>query len=123
MTSSKELTMAAVLPSLNELPRQNASHVKNRWGDVVRQVQESGSVAVTNHSTVEMVLLTAATYNQLVEDAQAQKAREQSVLEELGRRFDARLSVLQQPDAAQKVGSLLAAKGKLGRRPKAGDTF
>ena len=55
--------MAAVLPSLNELPRQNASHVKNRWGDVVRQVQESGSVAVTNHSTVEMVLLTAATYN------------------------------------------------------------
>lgn len=115
--------MAAVLPSLNELPRQNASHVKNRWGDVVRQVQESGSVAVTNHSTVEMVLLTAATYNQLVEDAHAQKAREQSVLEELGRRFDARLSVLQQPDAAQKVGSLLAAKGKLGRRPKAGDTF
>ncbi|MDP9877558.1 prevent-host-death family protein [Variovorax boronicumulans] len=115
--------MAAVLPNLNDLPRQNASHVKNRWGDVVRQVQQSGSVAVTNHSTVEMVLLTAATYNQLVEDAQALQAREQSVLDELARRFDARLGVLQQPDAAAKVGGLFAAKGKLERRPKAGDTF
>ncbi|MDR6890865.1 MULTISPECIES: prevent-host-death protein [Variovorax] len=115
--------MAAVLPSLNDLPRQNASHVKNRWGDVVRQVQQSGSLAVTNHSTVEMVLLTAATYNQLVEDAQALKAREQSVLDELGRRFDARLGALQQPDAAANVNSLFAAKGKLARPPKAGDTF
>ncbi|MBT2332346.1 type II toxin-antitoxin system prevent-host-death family antitoxin [Variovorax paradoxus] len=115
--------MAAVLPSLNDLPRQNASHVKNRWGDVVRQVQQSGSVAVTNHSTVEMVLLTAATYNQLVEEEQARKAREQSVLDELGRRFDVRLGVLQQPAAAAQVGKLFAAKGKLGRRPKAGDTF
>jgi prevent-host-death family protein len=121
--AAKEHIMAAVLPSLNDLPRQNASHVKNRWGDVVRQVQQSGSVAVTNHSTVEMVLLTAATYNQLVEDAQALKAREQSVLDELGRRFDARLGVLQQPDAAAKVGKLFAAKGKLEQRPKAGDTF
>jgi hypothetical protein len=54
------------------------------------------------------------------------KAREQSVLDELGRRFDARLGVLQQPDAAQQVGKLFAAKGKLhrlGRRPKAGDSF
>lgn len=115
--------MAAVLPSLEDLPRQNASNVKNRWGEVVRQVQESGSVAVTHHSTVEMVLLTAATYNQLVEDAQALKAREQSVLDELGRRFDERLVVLQQPGAAQQVGRLFAAKGKLGRRPKAGDSF
>ncbi|MBW8891197.1 MAG: type II toxin-antitoxin system prevent-host-death family antitoxin, partial [Burkholderiales bacterium] len=52
--------MAAILPNLDELPRQNASQVKNRWGDVVRQVQKTGSLAVTNHSTVEMVLLTAA---------------------------------------------------------------
>lgn len=115
--------MSAILRNLDELPRQNASHVKNRWGEVVRQVQESGSVAVTNHSNVEMVLLTAAAYNQLVEDAQASKAREQSVLDELGRRFDARLDVLQQPGAAQKAGGLFAAKGKLGRRPKAGETF
>jgi prevent-host-death family protein len=115
--------MAAILPNLDELPRQNASQVKNRWGDVVRQVQKTGSLAVTNHSTVEMVLLTAATYNQLVEDAQALKAREQSVLDELGRRFDVRLGVLQQPEAAVQMGKLFAAKGKLGRRPKAGDTF
>lgn len=115
--------MAAVLPHLSELPRQNASHVKNRWGDVVRQVQTSGSVAVTNHSNVEMVLVTAATYNQLVEEAQAHKAREESALAELGRRFDVRLGGLQQPGAGTQVADLFAAKGRMSRKAKAGDSF
>jgi len=53
--------MAAVWPPLDQLPRQNASQVKNRWGEVVRQVRQSGSVAITHHANVEMVLLDAAT--------------------------------------------------------------
>lgn len=111
------------LPDLLDLPRQNASQVKNKWADVVRLVHQSGSVAVTNHSTVEMVLLDAETYQQLTAQVQAYKDREQSALDELTQRFDARLQSLQQPQAAQGVRSLLAAKGKLGKRPKAGSTF
>ena len=95
--------MITELPSLDDLPRQNASQVKNKWGDVVRQVHQVGSVAITNHSAVEMVLLDAATYRQLTEDLGAIKAREQSVLDELAGRFDAHLAVLQQPDARQKA--------------------
>ena len=53
--------MTTALLSLDELPRQNASSVKNKWGEVVRQVQQLGSLAITNHATVEMVLLNAAT--------------------------------------------------------------
>ena len=67
--------MTAALPSIEELPRQNASQVKNKWGEVVRQVRQNGSVAITNHSAVEMVLLDAATYQQLTDSLQALQAR------------------------------------------------
>jgi hypothetical protein len=115
--------MITELPGLDELPRQNASQVKNKWGEVVRLVQELGSVAVTSHSAVEMVLLRAATYRQLVQEILALNAREQSLLDELASRFNSRLATLQQPDAGQKVQALLAAKGKVKRRPKAGASF
>jgi hypothetical protein len=115
--------MITELPGLDELPRQNASQVKNKWGEVVRLVQELGSVAVTNHSTVEMVLLRAATYRQLVQEISELNAREQVVLDELASRFNSHLAALQQSDAAQKVQALLAVKGKLAKRPKAGASF
>jgi PHD/YefM family antitoxin component YafN of YafNO toxin-antitoxin module len=115
--------MITELPSLDELPRRNASQVKNKWREVARLVQELGSVAVTNHAAVEMVLLRAATYRQLVQEVLALNAREQSLLDELASRFNSRLAALQQPDAGQKVQALLAAKGKLTRRPKAGPSF
>lgn len=115
--------MITALPDLHDLPRQNASQVKNKWGDVVRQVRQSGSVAITSHAAVEMVLLDAATYQQLTQDVLALNAREQSVLDDLADRFDARLAVLQQPDAASKVGALFAAKGRLVKRPRAGASF
>ena len=115
--------MITALLSLEELPRQNASQVKNKWGDVVRQVRQSGSVAITNHAAVEMVLIDAGTYQQLTKDIQALKAREQSVLDELTERFNQRLAVLQQPQAGRKVQALLEAKGKLTRRPKAGASY
>ena len=115
--------MPAELPSLAQLPRQNASQVKNKWGDVVRLVRKSGSVAITHHATVDMVLLDAATYQQLTEEITALKTREKSVLDDLATRFDARLAVLQQADAAGKVGAVFEAKGKLARRPRAGASF
>jgi prevent-host-death family protein len=115
--------MITELPNIQELPRQNASQVKNKWADLVRQVRQSGSVAVTNHSAVEMVLLDASTYQRLSEEIQALKAREQTALDELTSRFNARLAVLQQPDAAQKLKSLFDAKGVLTKRPKAGASY
>ena len=115
--------MIADLPSLAELPRQSASDVKNKWRDVVREVRSAGSVAITNHSTVEMVLVDAATYEQLAAGAAALKAREKSMLDQLADQFDQRLAALQQPDAARKVTGVFAAGGKLGKRPKAGGAF
>jgi len=115
--------MLTELPSLDQLPRQNASQVKNKWGEVVRLVHQSGSVAITNHSAVEMVLLDASTYRSLADEILALKAREQTVLYDLTERFNARLEVLQSADAADKVTALFDAKGKLTKRPKAGASY
>ncbi len=111
------------LPSLEKLPRQNASQVKNKWGEVVRLVRRSGTVAVTSHSSVEMVLLDAAMYEQLTAEVEALKAREKTVLDDLNARFDERLAVLQEPAAAKSAAAVFQAKGKLTRRPKAGASF
>jgi len=110
-------------PALHELPRQNASQVKNKWGELVRQVRQSGSVAITHHASVEMVLLDAATYQQLTQELSAFNAREQTLLDELAARFDERLAVLQQPEAAGRVDALFGAKGRLAKRPRAGASF
>jgi prevent-host-death family protein len=115
--------MIPALVDLNELPRQNASFVKNKWGDVVRQVHQAGSLAITSHANVEMVLLDAATYRRLAEDIQALRSQEQTALDALSQRFDATLASLQHPDTAAKVASLFDAKGKRAHRPKAGSSF
>lgn len=115
--------MVAVFAALEELPRQNASRVKNKWGEVVRQVQAEGSVAVTNHSKVEMVLVDAATYHRMVEETRLRQSQEQQLLQALDQRFDARLAGLQQQGAADGLQGLLAAKGRLRRRPRAGGSF
>lgn len=115
--------MITELPNIQDLPRQNASQVKNKWGDVLRQVRQSGSVAITNHSTVDMVLLDADTYQRLAEQIQTLNARDKNVLDELANRFEARLGVLQQPEARQQIDALFETKGKLTHRPKAGVSF
>jgi prevent-host-death family protein len=100
-----------------------ASQAKNNWADLARLVRQSGSVAVTHHSTVEMVLLDADRYRQLTEQIHAQKVRERSTLDELTNLFNARLAVLQQPDAGEKLNALLDAKGVLTKRPNAGAAY
>lgn len=117
--------MSQPLPQIHELPRQNASQVKNHWGDVVRLVRQSGSVAITQHATVEMVLLPAATYEQITRDLEALKSQQRSQIDELARRFEARLEGLQQPEASGRVDALLGRRGELAasHRPKAGTGY
>lgn len=115
--------MPLELQKLDALPRHTASQVKNRWGEVVRQVNRSGIAAVTNHATVEMVLMPAAGYEQLLDELQSLRAQRQDSLDELTQRFNARLAVLQQPDAVAKVDALFDAGATHARRPKAGSTF
>jgi prevent-host-death family protein len=111
------------LPKLEDLPRQTASDVKNKWREVVREVRESGSVAITNHSSVEMVLVNAEAYRQLAASAAALQEREAAVLDQLSAQFDQRLASLQAPDAVDKAAAVFRRKGRLSTRPKAGPAF
>jgi prevent-host-death family protein len=117
--------MSVLLRDLDELPQQNATQVKNKWGDVVRQVQQEGSVAITNHATVELVMIAANTYRQMTAFMVELTERERKVkLDELERRFDERLAVLQQPDARDRLDAMFASRGKFKKqRPIAGETY
>jgi prevent-host-death family protein len=115
--------MPLELQLLESLPRHSASQVKNKWGDVVRQVNRSGAAAVTSHSSVEMVLMPAAEYEQIFNELASLRAKRQSSLEELTQRFNARLALLQQPEATTRVEALFDSQGRLEKRPKAGTSF
>ena len=118
--------MTPELRNIDDLPRQNASQVKNKWGEIVRQVRQDHVVAITNHGTIEMVLLDAVVYRQLVDQAQAKKSKEQQVLDELNERFRLQTAALNTPDVGDKLDAMFKARGKLGslgKRSKAGASF
>ncbi len=108
---------------LAELPRRNATQVKNQWGSVVPQVQEQGRVAITTHSNVELVMVDANVYEQMVEALDAARSHDDVILAKLAARFDSRLSGLREPAASGKVDKLVKARGKLRKRPKAGASY
>lgn len=115
--------MIAELPNLEDLPRQTASDVKNKWREVVREVRATGSVAITNHSSVEVVLVDADAYRQLAASAAAFKERETLILDQLSAQFKERLASLQAPDAGAKAAAVFQRRGRLSSRPKAGTAF
>lgn len=49
--------------------------------------------------------------------------KQRLLLEEISRRFDERLAVLQQPDFREKLDAVFNARGHLKNRPKAGESF
>lgn len=115
--------MAAVLPLPEQMPARSASQVKNAWAEVARQVRESGSVAVTNHSNVEMVLIDSTEYRRIVDVLAAVRAKEEAGLLALDRAFTERLAALQAPDAGARVQAVFASHGKLKHAVKAGASY
>jgi antitoxin (DNA-binding transcriptional repressor) of toxin-antitoxin stability system len=115
--------MAARLPKIEELPHRNATEVKNRWGDLVREVRANGSVAVTHHDKVEMVVVEAGRYREMAALVDGAEARRQAVLADLAADFDRHLAALKAPDARKRVDTAMATRGRVTPRPKAGASF
>ena len=115
--------MTTRLLALDALPRQNSTQVKNKWGDLVRQVRSAGSLAITHHSNVELVVLTAEVYQALLDTAQRQVSTPQAQIDELGKLFQERLAVLQHPTAPRRFANVMAAKGRAKKAPIAGKTY
>jgi len=110
-------------PQLDALPHRNATQVKNKWGDLVREVRASGGVAVTHHDKVEMVVVEAGAYREMAALVEAARGRQQEALAELTAEFDRRLAALKAPDARDWVEAAMASRGRVTPRPKAGPSF
>jgi PHD/YefM family antitoxin component YafN of YafNO toxin-antitoxin module len=115
--------MTARLHPLDALPSQKSTQVKNKWGDVVRQVHDRGVVAITNHSSVELVMLSAGTYQSVLDTLAELRSRDQADLDALAEQFKARLEVLQHPQAHERLERVLASKGRARKAPKSGKDF
>jgi prevent-host-death family protein len=118
-----ESTMLSDLPRIESLPQRNATQVKNKWGDLVREVRAAGSVAVTQHNKIEMVVVDAATYRKMAALADDARERRHAALAELSAEFDRRLAALKSPETRSRVEAVMAARGRTKRRPKAGVSF
>jgi hypothetical protein len=115
--------MKAGFLQIEELPHRNATQVKNKWGDLVREVRASGGVAVTHHDKVEMVVVEVGQYREMAALVEGVKGRQQAVLAELTTEFDQRLAALKAPDARARIEAAMASRGRVTPRPKAGASF
>lgn len=115
--------LADLIPRLEKLPQRNATQVKNKWADVVREVRKLGSVAVTQHDQVEMVVMDADTYRKISAFAEEARARSEAGLAELSAEFDRRLASFKTEGIRDRVESVMSARGHIKRRPKAGATY
>jgi PHD/YefM family antitoxin component YafN of YafNO toxin-antitoxin module len=111
------------LPRIEDLPQRTATQVKNKWADLVRAVRAVGGVAVTQHDRIEMVVMDATTYQKLATLAEDAKERRQAALAELSAEFDRRLAALKGAETRGRIETVMAARGRSKRRPKAGVSF
>jgi PHD/YefM family antitoxin component YafN of YafNO toxin-antitoxin module len=118
--------MLTAFRTLDDLPQRNATQVKNKWRDLVDQVRTTGSVAVTHHDKVEMVVMDVATYQEMVNLAAAATTRQRDVLTELTAEFDEQLASLQAPGTHDKIDAVMEFRGdltKISDHPRAGRSY
>lgn len=114
---------ADIIPSLEKLPQESATQVKNKWAEVVRKVRKLGSVAVTQHNQVEMVVMDAETYRKISALAEKARARSEAQLAELSTDFDRRLASFKTDGIRDRVEGVMSARGRAKRPAKAGDAY
>src|SRR5476651_1919595 len=97
------------LPKIDEIPRRSATEVKNQWGDVIRDLRASGSVALTQHNKVEMVLVDAALYRSMEALDEAETERRRQVIANLDAEFEQRLAAMRDGHMRKRVEDVMAA--------------
>ena len=80
--------MAVGLPEIEDLLRWKAREAKNRWCGPVREARVLGAMAITSHGHVEMVIIEAGKYRELVALLRAAEERRKAALADLAADFD-----------------------------------
>jgi len=115
--------MPAALRKIEDLPRRNATEVKNEWGKLKREARVSGGVVVTHHGEDAMVVMDADRYREMVALAETAQGRRRATIAELSAEFDRHLAQLQARDTHERMDAVLASRGRTRTRPKAGASF
>lgn len=93
---------------LDRLPTATASDIKKQgWRSVMKTVNKDGRILITNHNEPEAVILSTKSYENLLQAARGARLNEDDPLAELRARFDARLSILNTPDANKKLRTIM----------------
>ncbi len=115
------MALSLNLDAIEDLPRTPASAVKKLgWRGVMKAIGRNGKVVVTNHNEPEAVILSAAEYASILHALQEAGSRNESALDALRQRFDARLASLQAADAADRLRGVMRRPAKLGGKVKVG---
>lgn len=110
--------------TLDDLPRTPASNVKKLgWRGVMREVDRTGSMVVTNHDRPEAVILSLDEYRALVLAAEASLRSSHSALDTLRHDFDERLAALGAPDAGERLRDVFGQSPALGGQVRAGQGY
>lgn len=118
------MSFATKRDAISALPKIPASDVKKLgWRGVMRDVQKSGRVVVTNHDAPEAVILSAREYEAIIQALDKARGRDQATLEALRERFDERLKALKAPGAAARLLAAARKPVKLRGKVKAGGSY
>ncbi len=109
---------------LAKLPRTPASDVKKLgWRGMMNALRSNGTLVVTNHDEPEAVIIPVAEYDAIMQLVEQSEAQTETVLADLRRIFDERLSVLQGQSAITRLKSTMRGQAKLGGKVKAGSGY
>lgn len=118
------MSSATKSEAISALPKTPASDVKKLgWRGVMRDVQTSGRVVVTNHDVPEAIILSVREYEAIIQALGQAKSRDQAALEALRERFDERLKALKAPGAAARLLAAAKKPVKLRGKVKAGSSY
>jgi hypothetical protein len=120
---AEDEAMSTEFLTADQLPRRAATQVKNSWGELTREVQAAGTIAVTSHDKVEMVVMHVTRYREITDALESARKRQEAALAELTADFDHRLAKLRAPGARQQIDAAMASHGKVSPRPKAGASY
>ena len=100
-----------------------ATSIKGSWRDVVKSVQKSGRLVVTNHKEPEVIILSLEAYTLLTRAAGEGEMARQTTLDALSKDFDERLATLEDANAGSHLRSMMTKPAKLDGKLKAGASY
>ena len=114
---------ADFMPPLEQLPQRTATQLKNEWAEIVREMGKFGSVAITDHGQIGMVLMDAEVYRKISTLVEQNVQYGDASLTTISATFDQRLASFKSEGIRDRVDGVMSARGRIRRRPKAGPAY